>query len=104
MIEKVAYDAQKIKAVIQIYERANPTGPDSIAASILSYKSEHEEMTRTRQVSKTGIIQQSDSGRRMKFVMPSNLYIILRKKFPTIFEADLKHFERDFPVFFKGWK
>lgn len=101
---QIAYSTVKVREAIDLYERLYPTGPDSIAWAILDAKAEQEELTRTRIVSKSGIINQNEAGRRLRYVMPSNLYIALKKKFPTIFKADIKRFERDFPVFFKGWK
>ena len=103
-ITQIAYDANKVREAIELYERIHPTGPDSIAMAILDAKAEQIELTREHRVGKHGIVMGNEAGRRLRYVMPSNLYIALRKKFPTIFTRDIKKFERDFPVFFKGWK
>jgi hypothetical protein len=102
--QQIAYSAVKVQEVITLYEQLYSTGPDSIAWCILDAKKEQDELYVDKRISKTGIVMGSETGRRLKYVMPSNLYIMLRKKFPTIFSKDVKKFERDFPVFFKGWR
>ena len=104
-VKQEGYSKLAVQQAIDIYDRLYPTGPDSSAWSILSYRNELRELELQGVANRrTGVINKSDAGRRMKMVMPSNLYTVLLKKFPTIFKADMKKFERDFPVFFRGWK
>jgi len=100
----MGYNGGEIRQVIRTYDALYPTGVDSIAWCMIEAKSEQEEMERSRRVSKSGVILESESGRRQKFTMPSNLYISLKKNHPELFKRDLKEFERDFPVFFKAWR
>lgn len=104
MLEQIGYDALKIRETIDIYERLHPSGPDSIAMAILDTKAEQLELAQSRIINIFGVVNNNEAGRRLKFAMPSNLYITLKKRFPTLFGADIKQFERDFPVFFKGWR
>lgn len=104
MIQQTAYNTAMVRDVIQLYERMNPTGPDSIYECMREAKHEQEELERSGIANiRTGVMNKNEAGRRLAFTMPSALYIMLRKKFPTIFKADKKRFERDFPVFFKAW-
>lgn len=100
-----AYNRLQVQQVIDLYAQANPEGENSIGASILSAKEEQRELMLEQKLSqRTGVIRKNEAGRRLSFVMPSDLYIVLKKKFPTIFAGDKKKFEKDFPIFFKGWK
>lgn len=104
-LEGQFYDRDKVREIIDAYEHVHPQGPDSIAWCMIQAKQEQEELERMGAVSnRTGVINNSASGRRQKFTMPSELYILLQKKFPEIFKRDLKQFEKDFPIFFKSWR
>ena len=94
-------DKRWITDAIRHHDRRYPTGPDSIAMSVLSARQEQFELGLTKQVSKTGVVKNSDSGRRMAISLPENLYIVLRKRYPTLFsdQKNLKWFKKTFPMF-----
>jgi hypothetical protein len=104
-IGREAYNRDKVQEIIDMYSRMYPSGPDSIGASILLAKEEQRELQMTHAVNnRTGVIKNSEVNRRLLFVIPQGLYMMLVKKFPAIFKSELKYFKRDFPVFFNGWK
>ena len=94
-------DKKWIADAIRHHDRRFPSGPDSIAMAVLSAKEEQRELQLMNDVSKTGVIHNSDSGRRMSLTLPENLYIVLRKRYPTLFsdKANIKWFRRHFPMF-----
>lgn len=92
-------DKRWIEDAIRHHDRRFPHGPDSIAMSVVSAQHEQNELKMTRKVSKTGVIDNSQSGRRMTVALPENLYIVLRKKYPNLFSKDIRWFKRNFPMF-----
>lgn len=99
------YDRERVKIFIETYDKLHPSGPDSIPAAMLSAREEQRQVMLQGNVNqRTGVINKNEAGRRLSMVMPTNLYITLQQKFPTIFKADRKKFQRHFPVFFEGWK
>lgn len=94
-------DKKWIENAIRHHDRRFPTGPDSIALSVVTAKKEQEELEFHRKITSTGVIRSSDSGRRLGVTMPENLYIVLRKKYPTLFtdKDNYRWFKRKFPMF-----
>lgn len=97
-------DKKWIQDAIRAYDRKFPTGPDSIAMCVISAQQEirDNEIDGTSN-SKTGVIQNSTSGRRPAFAMPENLYTILKFKYPKLFQKPgFLWFKRNFPMFWVG--
>jgi hypothetical protein len=93
-------DKKWIEDAIRHHDRRFPTGPDSIAMSVVTANQEQRELELTRTVSTTtGVINNNEMGRRMTVALPENLYIVLIKRYPQLFKQDIKWFKRNFPMF-----
>lgn len=93
-------DKKIIQEIITMYDRLHPTGLDSIAASVVTAKHEQAQLELERKISsKTGIIKGSESNRRMTVSMPDHLYVMLIKKYPSLFKTEIKWFKHNFPMF-----
>lgn len=93
-------DKRKIADIIREYDRRYPTGENSIAASVVSAQHERAELELLGTVSsKTGVVNDSEAGRRLAVSMPTALYFMLRQQYPNLFSTEIKWFKRHFPMF-----
>lgn len=93
-------DKKRIAEIIRIYDQKYPTGEDSIAMCVVSAKHEQRDLALERKISsKTGVVNNSDSGRRLSISMPGKLFWILKKQYPTLLNKDINWFRRHFPMF-----
>lgn len=93
-------DKKRIAEIIRLYDQKYPDGEDSIAMCVVSAKDEQKELALERRISsKTGVVNNSDVGRRLSVAIPSKLYWILTKQYPTLMNRDIKWFKRHFRMF-----
>lgn len=93
-------DKKRIAEIIRMYDQKYPDGEDSIAMCVVSAKQEQNELILERKVSsKTGVVNNNEAGRRLTVAVPSKLYWILTKQYPTLMNRDIKWFKRHFPLF-----
>lgn len=94
-------DRRWIEDAIKHHDKRFPTGPDSISMSVVTAQNEQNELQRGFAVDKHGVINKSQSGRRHRLSMPSNLYAVLKFKYPDLFTDKEKYawFKKKFPMF-----
>lgn len=92
-------DKKWIQDMITYYDHKYPNGEDSIALCVVTAKQEYQQLQVEQSISKSGVVRGNEAGRRHSIAIPSRLYAILKKRYPTLFTQDIKWFKRNFPMF-----
>jgi hypothetical protein len=93
-------DYLQILEIIETYDKVYPEGENSIGAAVTTARREQKELKFLKEVdSKTGVVHGNEAGRRNTVSMPTGLYILLKRKYPTLFTQYIEWFKAKFPAF-----